>query len=186
MHYPSPLRRLGVVPGLVRLIAIVLEILSFVFLCLKHDPEYSWTTSYVIVSEPSVSHSWQSHSNETRFYELARLPDPRRSDRDRLLVRTGPRMVYLCPADVNRWRCHRRPRFGLLEGLVRAVVLARALVYNATPDWVGIILCPAVSHHIRVERLNVRADLPCSGSSASFYSPWLCLSISTRLIRTGY
>lgn len=50
MYYPSPLRRLGVVPGLVRLIAIILEVLSFVLLCLRHDPEYQWTTSYVIVS----------------------------------------------------------------------------------------------------------------------------------------
>ncbi|KAH8742359.1 hypothetical protein F5883DRAFT_74925, partial [Diaporthe sp. PMI_573] len=36
-------------PALVRLIAIVLEVLSFVFLCLRHDPKYSWTTSYVIL-----------------------------------------------------------------------------------------------------------------------------------------
>ena len=50
MHYPGPLRRLGVVPGLVRLIAIILEVLSLVLLCLRHDPEYDWTTSYVIVS----------------------------------------------------------------------------------------------------------------------------------------
>lgn len=50
MHYPSPLRRLGVVPGVVRLIAIVLQVLSLVLLCIRHDPEYDWTTSYVIVS----------------------------------------------------------------------------------------------------------------------------------------
>lgn len=50
MHYPGPLRRLGVVPGLVRLMALVLEVLSFVLLWLRHDPEYNWTTSYVIVS----------------------------------------------------------------------------------------------------------------------------------------
>lgn len=50
MHYPSPLRRLGVVPGLLRLIAVVLEVLSLILLCLRHDPEYSWKTSYVIVS----------------------------------------------------------------------------------------------------------------------------------------
>lgn len=52
MHYPGPLRRLGIVPDLVRLVAIILEVLSFVFLCVRHDPDYSWTTSYVIVSEP--------------------------------------------------------------------------------------------------------------------------------------
>lgn len=50
MHYPSPLRRLGVVPGVVRLIAIVLQVLSLVLLWIRHDPEYDWTTSYVIVS----------------------------------------------------------------------------------------------------------------------------------------
>ena len=56
MHYPGPIRRLGVVPGLLRLTALVLEVLSFVLLCLRHDPKYSWTTSYVIVSEPYGPH----------------------------------------------------------------------------------------------------------------------------------
>ncbi|POS71420.1 hypothetical protein DHEL01_v210182 [Diaporthe helianthi] len=49
MHCPSPLRRIGIIPGLVRLTAIVLEILSFVLLCIRHDPEYDWTTSYLIL-----------------------------------------------------------------------------------------------------------------------------------------
>jgi hypothetical protein len=53
MQYPGPLRRQGVVPGLVRLVAVVLEALSFFLLLFHHDPEYSWTTSYVIVSEPT-------------------------------------------------------------------------------------------------------------------------------------
>lgn len=50
MHYPGPLRRLGVVPGVIRLTALALEVLSFVLLLLRHDTEYDWTTSYVIVS----------------------------------------------------------------------------------------------------------------------------------------
>ncbi|KAG8164121.1 hypothetical protein KVR01_006039 [Diaporthe batatas] len=49
-HYPGPLRRLGIVPGTVRLTAIILEVLSFVFLCIRHDPDYNWTTSYVILA----------------------------------------------------------------------------------------------------------------------------------------
>jgi hypothetical protein len=60
-------------------------------------------------------------------------------------------MVYLRPADVNRGRCHRRARSGLLEGLVRAVVLAWALVHNATPDWVWAVLCLAVRLQIWAE-----------------------------------
>lgn len=75
---------------------------------------------------------------------LARLPDPHRSDRDRLPVRAGPGLVHLCPADVDRGRCHRRPRPGLLKGLVRAVVLAWAVVHHATPDRVWVVLCIAV------------------------------------------
>lgn len=55
-------------------------------------------------------------------------------------------MGYLCPSDFNSGRCNRRPCSGVLEGLVRSVVLARALVRNATSDWIWIVLCLAVSH----------------------------------------
>lgn len=148
MHYPSPLRRLGVVPGLVRLTAIVLEVLSFVLLCLRHDPEYEWTTSYVIVS---LLITLLARTFLTKHIFKARLPDPGGSGGDSLPVRAGSRMVYLCPADFDSGRCHRRPCPGLLEGLVRAVVLARALVHNATPDRVWIVLCPTVSHCISID-----------------------------------
>ncbi|KAK2606768.1 hypothetical protein N8I77_005499 [Diaporthe amygdali] len=49
MQYPSPLRRIGIVPGVLRLTALVLEILSFILLWLRHEPGYDWTTSYVIL-----------------------------------------------------------------------------------------------------------------------------------------
>lgn len=50
MHYPGLLSRVGAVPGLVRLTALVLEVISFILLAVHHSPIYDWTTSYLIVS----------------------------------------------------------------------------------------------------------------------------------------
>lgn len=50
MHLPNPLRRQGVVPGLARLISLILECISVVTLALEKDPYREYTTDYVIVS----------------------------------------------------------------------------------------------------------------------------------------
>lgn len=123
----------------------------------------------------------------TKHIFTARLPDPGRSGGDRLPVRAGSRMVHLCPADSDSGRCHRRSCSGLLEGLVRTVVLAWALVRNATPDRVWIVLCLTVSNPSQLEQWNPHADVfHRLESSDSSCSPWLYLSTSMRLMRTGY
>ena len=50
LYYPGPLSRLGAVPGLVRLVAFILEVFSIILLAVRHSPSYDWTTSYSIVS----------------------------------------------------------------------------------------------------------------------------------------
>lgn len=49
-HYPNLLRRLGAVPGLVRLLALAVETITLVLLVLRHQMDHSYTTSYIIVS----------------------------------------------------------------------------------------------------------------------------------------
>jgi hypothetical protein len=49
MHFPGLLSRVGAVAGLLRLIALALEILSLLLLAVRHSPDYDWTTSYLIV-----------------------------------------------------------------------------------------------------------------------------------------
>lgn len=50
MYYPGFFSRVGAVPGLIRLIALALEIISLLLLAVRHSPDYDWTTSYLIVS----------------------------------------------------------------------------------------------------------------------------------------
>lgn len=54
MHLPSPLRRQGMVPGLARLVSLILECISIVILAINKDPYGEYTTDYIIVS--LVSH----------------------------------------------------------------------------------------------------------------------------------
>lgn len=49
-HYPNLLRRLGAVPGLVRLVALAVEMITFVLLAFRHRLDNEYTTSYLIVS----------------------------------------------------------------------------------------------------------------------------------------
>ncbi|ROW17305.1 hypothetical protein VPNG_01382 [Cytospora leucostoma] len=49
MYYARILSRVGAVPGLVRLTAFILEVLSFMLLAFSHSPNYDWTTSYSIL-----------------------------------------------------------------------------------------------------------------------------------------
>lgn len=50
MHYPGFLSRVGAMSALVRLVAFALEVISFSLLALRHNKDYDWTTSYLIVS----------------------------------------------------------------------------------------------------------------------------------------
>lgn len=58
MYFPSPLRRLGAVPGLLRLLSLVLECLSIIILAIRHQHDVTYTTDYMIVS---VSFSLSTH-----------------------------------------------------------------------------------------------------------------------------
>lgn len=68
-------------------------------------------------------------------------------------------MAHFCPADFDSGRCRRCSCSGLLEGLVRTVVLAWALVHNATSDRLWIVLCLTVSHLSRLEQRNTHANV---------------------------
>lgn len=50
MHYPNIVRRLGAVPGLVRLLSLALEVISIVLLTLRHRSGEAYVTDYLIVS----------------------------------------------------------------------------------------------------------------------------------------
>lgn len=50
MYYARILSRVGAVPGLVRLIAFSLEVLSLMLLAFRRSPNYDWTTTCSIVS----------------------------------------------------------------------------------------------------------------------------------------
>ncbi|CAN8104049.1 unnamed protein product [Discula destructiva] len=49
MFLPDPLRRQGAIPGLARLISLVLECISIAILALHKDPHEVYTTDYVIL-----------------------------------------------------------------------------------------------------------------------------------------
>lgn len=49
MHYPDVIRRLGAVPGLLRLVSIVLECISVVLLTTRQRPGEGYITDYMIV-----------------------------------------------------------------------------------------------------------------------------------------
>lgn len=49
MHYPNIVRRLGAVPGLMRLVSIVLECISVVLLVTRQRPGEGYMTDYMIV-----------------------------------------------------------------------------------------------------------------------------------------
>lgn len=50
MYYPSFVRRLGAIPGLVRLVSLVLECISVALLALHQREGEGYTTDYMIVS----------------------------------------------------------------------------------------------------------------------------------------
>lgn len=61
MHYPNIVRRLGAVPGLVRLVSIVLECISVVLLTMRQSPGEGYMTDYMIVGFALIPDSASHH-----------------------------------------------------------------------------------------------------------------------------
>lgn len=50
MYYPNVVRQLGAIPGLVRLVSLILECISVILLTLHHSAGEGYTTDYMILS----------------------------------------------------------------------------------------------------------------------------------------
>lgn len=69
MHFPNIVRRLGAVPGLVRLVSIVLECISFALLTMRQSPGEGYMTDYMIVGFSRLIPDSASHHCPFRLAE---------------------------------------------------------------------------------------------------------------------